>query len=229
MPGGTLENSTIDDPTVFANDQVGAIGELYLDGPKVINNYRIEPGICILPIAESPPEDPTELAAWSPVAVLRLHSPYRIRTAQTKTKKNNAPPVLAAPGDTGAFVFTGGNLEFTNVLNGDQNYDWICGVEYTYVENCVSRTVDGFVLGIPGFLYPTQTENALAIGGSPSVPPFGAIAQAGQDPKIGYVQAQAGPNGYNTISYFPGLFFNDELMNGSLGPTQQQFTLTGGV
>jgi len=223
MPSGSLDNNPLADPPVATLD---SSSPLYSSGPSVFNNYRIEEGICILPVAEDPPDDPTELQDWSPVVVLRLHSPYRIRTARFSAKKNNVPPILPAPGDQGKFVFTGASMNFTNVLNSDSSYDWITTVAYTYVENCISRTIDGFVLGQAAFNYDTQVQNASLVGGSPSVPPYGAISEAGLDPKIGYLQAQYGPDNYNTISYFPGLFFNDGLFNGDLGGSSQQFSLS---
>lgn len=202
-----------------AQDQAGP--PLYLEGPSIVNTYQIEQGVCILPLAEDPPTDPTKLAAWSPVVVLRLHSPYRIRTAKFAAKKNLTPPVIPSPSDTGAFVFVGGNLAFTNVINPAGGHDWTNQTAYVYVENCVSRTEDGFVLGTPGFTYPSQYDNARLVGGTPQVDSPGAIAYAGEDAKIGYYLSRnetlAMSIGlYNTISYFPGTLFNDGLMNGSL-------------
>lgn len=194
--------------------------QLYRPGMSVINDYEIVSGVCILPVAESPPEDIGELAVWSPVVKLQLHSPYRIRRAKYATKKSTTPPVLPSPKDVGSFVFTGGSLFFTTGVNSTMvSSDWTVQAEYTYVENCVSRTTDGFVLGVPGYVLLTQEENQRVAGGTFS-PQLGAIAHAGTDAKVGYTLSQnidpaSGLWSYTCQSYFPGKLFNDYLPNGS--------------
>lgn len=219
----------------------------YLDGPAITNDYTIDPGVCVLPLAEDPPDDTTatgqaELPAWSPVVALRLHAPYRVRRAQYDTKKQNTPPVMPAPADQGKFVFLGGTIRFhppaLNMTN--TNYDWTAQAEYNFVEDCVSRTADGFVLGIPPYTLAVQQENADALGGVPTGITVGAIAAAGTDAKVGYQQGKAvgvalGPGlsalagiaagvvaaqtyTYNTLSYFPGTLFNDSLLNAGPAP-----------
>lgn len=213
-----------------ANDNSSAT--LYYEGPGITNSYHIEQGVCVLPLAEDPPVDPMALRLWSPVVLLRLHSPYRIRKTDLVTKKLSAPPVIPSPKDTGAFVFLGGDLNFTTVVNGSQNFDWTVQTTYLYAEYCVSDPEDGFVLGNPGFAYPTQNENASSMGGTPAVVSNGAIFYAGQDAKIGWAIANGfggllGSGPYNTFSYFPGTFFNDNLMNGE-APTYFDPELVGG-
>lgn len=198
--------------------------DLYQVGVDVQNDYRLDPGVCVLPVAEDPPDASSgQLAAWSPVAVLRLHAPYRVRRAKYREEKQNNPPVAPAPGDTGAFVFVGGSIAFTNQLNSTfRNYDWVVGAEYVYVENCVSRNEDGFVLGLAPWTWDTTTLN-LQNGGL-TIPQFGAVAQGGPDVLVGFLQGQLAVNGqtgdlnaawgYNTTSYYPGTFLSDDLTNG---------------
>lgn len=220
--GGTLvSDSTIefDGPSVYARDQQGSGN--YLNGPGIVNRFRIVEGVFALPVAEVPPTSASELAAWSPVAMIRLHSPYRIRTSSFAATKQTRPPVLPAPGTEGKFQFMGGDLSFTNVSNG-QSFDWTCGTSFVYIENCVSRTIDGFVLGTSPFQYPNQQQSEL-YSGTPSGLTIGAIADAGGDAKRGFAEQWNGPENYTAISFFPGLFFNSELNNGGLGTTPQQF------
>lgn len=200
----------------------------YLNGPEIWNEYDIVEGVSILPLAESPPESPGELVEWSPVVKIRLHSPYRIRTAKFTATKQNGPPVMPGTGDQGAFIFTGGSVLFNNVWIKDGVVNWNCQSTYQYVENCVSRDVDGYVLGQPAFPYPAS-EGMFSIlggvsggvnGGTPSVSSPGAIAYAGTDAKIGWFSAASmGPDFYNFVSYYPGIFINDGLMNASLVST----------
>lgn len=221
MPSGSL----ISDPEIWSRDDLGAYAGLYESGPALLNDYTLMSGVCVIPVAEEPPEDPEELKTWSPVIKLQLHAPYRIRNAKYIARKNNSPPVLPSPGDTGKFIFLGGSVSFLNAPNSASNFDWSCNAAYSYVENCVSRTLDGFVLGTIPFQLMSQTQNQQAAGGSPTIP-YGAISEAGLDAKVGWLQSATGPTYYNTPSYFPGLFFNDGLMNADLGAVPTQFSVS---
>ena len=216
-----------DGPDVFARDQEGS--QHYLHGPGIANTFQIVEGVCILPVAEAPPDTVDEMAQWSPVAVIRLHSPFRVRKSAFAATKQTRPPVLPAPGSEGKFEFIGGHVDITNVSNGP-SFNWKCRTSYTYVENCISRTMDGFVLGMAPFLYPTQEQGAMtgtpptpSNGSTGSNPSIGAISEAGDDAKRGWWDSQYGPNNYTGMSYFPGLFFNAELNNGGIGAVPQQF------
>jgi len=222
MPA-VIEND-MSDPPVFTQE---AAAVNYYEGPSFANDYEIVEGVMVLPVAESPPESPSDLKSWSPVVKIRLHSPYRIRTSKFSAVKQNGPPVLPGPGDQGAFIFTGGSLAFSNVYVQDGVYNWNSVVVYQYVENCVSRTIDGFVLGTPAVPYPTTMMDfslstfsgspGFAGGsGSPTINSPGAIAYAGEQAKTGWLNQAVGPDLYNFPSFFPGVFFNDGLMNGSL-------------
>lgn len=187
-----------------------------------INSYEVVSGVCILPLAEDPPTDSTELASWSPVVVLRLHAPYRIRRySHTSDKKNNPPPIPSLA-DQGKFIFVEGTIDITNNLNSSFcNFDWSCTCNYTFVEDCVSREQDGYMLGNPTFQWRSSTINSQS---GYSLPSFGAVAHAGLDGVVGYTQ---GINivgnqvtgalkeiwGYNTPSYFPGTLVLSEMVN----------------
>ncbi len=207
----------VDPPVSAIEAQTG----LMQPGMAVSNEYELKSGVCILPVAESAPCNPNELAEWSPVVVLRLHSPYRIRKARFDVKKSTTPPILPAVGDTGAFVWIGGTINFgpPSVNAGLVSSDWSVSAEYVYVEDCVSRTIDGFVLGTPSYILDSQRSNLANTGGA-GTPPFGAIAQAGTDAKVGWTLSQSiNPSStlwsYTCQSYYPGKFFNDYLPNGS--------------
>lgn len=225
--GGNDDDIEFDGPAVYANDQNGS--PLYKDGPGIVNAFRIVEGVFAIPVAEAPPTDPSELAAWSPVEMIRLHSPYRIRKTAFASTKQTRPPVMPSPGSEGKFEFIGGDLGFSTVPNGP-SFDWSCQSEYVYVENCVSRTIDGFVLGMAPFQYPEQKQGEL-YAGNPTISSPGAISEAGSDARRGFSDQNNGPNNYTAISFFPGLFFNSEIANGGLGSSPQQFNESpnGGV
>lgn len=193
-------------------------------GVRWTNTYALDPGVCVLPLAEDPPTDPTELADWSPVVVLRLHAPYRIRKATYVADKQSNPPVIPGMNDTGAFVLVAGDTAICNTLNTTgRNYDWTAVVNTMYVENCVSRPQDGFVLGSQPFDLVTTDANKQTYGTKP--PCIGAIAHAGQGAVAGYRQGQAvlvsqsGSGlkavwGYNTAEFFPGTLVSTDMANG---------------
>lgn len=200
---------------------------LYKNGADVKNEYEMDPGVCVLPIAQDPPTSAGELSTWSPVVVLRLHAPYRIRKVRYDITKTNNPPILPSPQDAGKFVFVGGSIEFSTAANGTLvNYDWSTVAQYTYIEDCVSRVQDGFVLGRVPWNDPTAGTNAIYYGQGPN-PQIGAVSQAGVDALAGYNMGislltgiSSGAWGYNQDSFFPGTLFNDQFVNG--GPTSAQ-------
>lgn len=191
------------------------------DGLGVVNSYEFRPGVCILPLAEDPPTSESELRTYSPVVVARLHAPYRVRKATYNAAKKNAPFPLPSPADTGSFVFLGGAVVLTNNLNATfRTFDWSGGSEYLFVENCVSRPEDGMVLGIPPFNWLSSSINAQS---GYSAPPIGAVSHGGKDVLVGYTQGQQMEGnqgglkdvwGYNTPSYYPGLLFYSDMLNG---------------
>jgi hypothetical protein len=212
------------------------------------NVYTLRPGVCILPLAEDPPPagDPA-LATYSPVVELRLHAPYRIRRQVFAADKQRNPPVLPTPQSAGAFKFLGGSISFTTQSNATfWDSDWQCAGEYVFVETCVSRPEDGFVLGssMP-FTQNQDYANIAAYGTHPvpspgSLTAIGAIAQAGPNAVSGYnyartymVSQDATLNlpvnwSYTSPAYYPGILFNDQLANGG-GTDGGQVTVSVGL
>ncbi len=198
------------------------------------NEYTLRPGTCILPYAEDPPAatDPA-LATYSPVAVLRLHAPYRVRRHTFAADKQRNPPVMPTPQSAGKFEFLGGTISFATSDNASWfDSNWSCVAEYMYVETCVSRPIDGFVLGSAApFTLNSDYEAIAAYGVTPLIPPFqqlpvGAIGGAGPNAVSGYNYAAtliSPGNGvlelpinwsYTSAAFFPGQLFNDQLSNG---------------
>jgi hypothetical protein len=199
-------------------------GSLYEQGMEISNDFDFDPGVCILPLAEDPPESEGELATWSPVVVLRLHAPYRQRKTRYNTAKTNNPPIMPTPEkDSGAFIFVGGTLSIQNVMNQSYiSFDWLVQSEYIYVENCVSRNQDGYVLGMPPWRWETNAINAA--GFAPAAPTIGAVSHAGSDVLVAAAmggnivpdQDSTGTYFYNMTNYLPGRFFSDNLINGGI-------------
>lgn len=212
---------TGDIPTTLDSMQ----SSLYEDGTGSVDEYDFQPGVAILPIAEDPPEEINALKAWSPVVILRLHAPYRIRKATTQGRKTNTPPIVPAPTDSGKFIFIGGSLTVSNSLNQSLvTYDWSVGTEYVYVENCVSRIEDGFVLSGPSWIWASTVDNR-KFGEGKNIN-LGAISAAGIDAKegyflaldaVGYINSLGVPNwSYNSPTFYPGVLMNSEIANGGL-------------
>jgi hypothetical protein len=196
---------------------------LYTDETKSLDEYEIDPGVCVLPVAGPEPEDPVERADWSPVVFLRLHAPYRVRKSVARAVKTSNPPVVPAPADAGAFVFVGGHVQIANAMNTSlAAFDWTVTTEFVFVEDCPHALSDGFVLTAAPFTYQTQAENAL--GGSRTVTSLGAVSLAGADARVGYYQGAVIPRDpfgawrYNTPTYYPGHLFNEDLVNGGPNP-----------
>lgn len=194
----------------------------YPDGSQVLNEYDLRPGVCIIPVAEAPPTDLVALRTWSPVVVLKLHAPYRLRRVRYESFKQNNPPIMPAPESAGAFVFVGGAIVFSNGLNqSGVAADWKTRTEYSYVENCVSRTEDGFVLGVTPY-GTLNIDQQTAAQYPPTNTQIGAVAQAGTAAKIGFTMGQAITQAvtanrawaYTVCSFAPGTLFNNQIANG---------------
>lgn len=186
------------------------------------NEYQFFPGTCILPIAQDyDPDNPNEPA----FVVLQLHQPYRKRIFRQVINKEQTPPPIAAPGDTGSFVFLGGSLSIAACLNTTyRNYDWSIVAEYRYAEACATRDADGnelgLVLGTLPYKETVNRENEV-FGYAP--PQLGAAARAGRAAVIGYNmgrQLVAGADGqlretwaFNNQTFFPAELFYSDLPN----------------
>lgn len=194
--------------------------QLY-DSTGAFDEYEIVSGLVVIPIAEQPPESQSELIDWSPVRVVRVHPEYRIRRTSFRNRKTGSPPVLPSPKSSGALIFLGGTLAFQQPqLNSSLvMYNWEGMGQYEFVENCRSSVDDGFLLTNKPFTQTIQAENQLAFQGGQQVA-LGAVAQAGDDAKSGYVLAQQTSllttnYSYSCPSYIPSLFFNEDLVNGA--------------
>lgn len=192
---------------------------LYPNGVVTADEYVIDPGVCVLPVAEDPPLSDSALADWSPVEVFALHAPFRVRRAMGRATKQNNPPVVPAPADSGAFAFIGGTVGIAANLSADlANFNWNVVTSYTFVEDCVSRVGDGFVLSTAPWTWQTQQINQAQVGGAPTPPVGSAVSLAGLDAKVGYGLGQAinlnSSWGYNTPTFFPGTLFSVDLING---------------
>lgn len=183
------------------------------------NDFELNEGVYVLPVAETAPTDNAELAAWSPVAIVRAHAPYRIRKVVYRYDKTGTPPVIPSPESQGAFTFLGGSVAFASPKPNLSfaAYDWTVGGIYSFVENCRSDPDDGFVLG--SFPFPMITDFNNTETYSPDMAgEFGAIAQAGDLAKRGVNQAfSIGLLNnwlYNSTCYFPGDLLNNQMVNG---------------
>jgi hypothetical protein len=203
------------------------------------NNYRLVEGVVALPVAEEPDADDP---AWSPVVLVRLHAPYRVRTVSVAATKSNTPPMLPKPGDAGAFAYLGSEFSIpTPSINADQrNFDWAAGATYTYVETVKPNATDGFVLGMTPWTWVTQLDNASVYGlatlatgsienaGRVTAGAYGATgaaADAGLDVATGVLQAGGVDFGsptyvYSTPSFYPSSFLNADIVNG--GPVPEE-------
>lgn len=202
------------------------------DSNNTSNEYTLVPGVCVLPLAEDPPTDPVELAAWSPVAILRLHAPYRMRRMSFASVKQNNPPVVPTPEDAGKFVFLGGAMNFETSMNTTfWDSDWGVSGEYLFVENCVSRNGDGFVLNAQPMTLASDDVAIQQYGQLPA-PTIGAVSEGGPLAVAGYYAGQslvgAGTSqgtgvvtgslnnvwNYTVAAFYPGVLLNSELVNG---------------
>ena len=183
------------------------------------NDYRYDPGVFALPVAELPPTDPVALANWSPVQMVQAYAPQMVRTARFYAKKKGGPPVIPKPADTGSFKILGGTISFEAPVansNGGR-FDWSVGGEYTFVQAVRVDPTDGFVLNGCPIELEIQRQNFQNYG-LPSQPPA-LVASASTDVQVGYSQAQQinfeDPYwNYTTSTYYPGAMLDGNLLNG---------------
>lgn len=194
---------------------------LYDNGEDITNFFEPRSGVFYLPIAEDPPTDPAELAAWSPVVALKVHAPYRLRKVVYKAEKSSNPPVMPSPVDAGSFVFLRGQMVVHNSLRQDQlGFDWAVTTMYDYVENAPVLVGDGLVLGTPPWLWPQVATAVQSSQAPPATPGPGASGTAGAE--VLYAKgvgdrinpSASVPYNYSFPSFYPGTFFNDFLVNG---------------
>ncbi len=185
------------------------------------DDYTVVSGTFALPIAEEPPTDTATLAEWSPVAIVKAHADYRLRTVSYEMTKKNNPPVIPKPESVGNMVFLGGTLSFPNpVLNqGLVAHDWTAAGNLIFVENNRSDPSDGFILTTPPFTTTSQDSN-FAIYSEPLAPELGAVSEGGLDAKIGALLNETLDYNdpvfyiYSSTGLYPGYAFNPSMVNG---------------
>jgi hypothetical protein len=197
----------------------------------VTDAWDVNPGIAILPVALTQEELDSGV---SPVVVVRLHSPYRMKRVTFNFQKANTPPIVPAPTDSGTFTFIGGSLTFpfpshNTTLTGRT---WTVAGDYLFVENAPGDVLngDGFVNTSPPWWTFDQTARmtagyyaaAAAIGAAQGA--GNTIGSAGLAAQCGYGAALAtdltNPNyDYSEPVYYPTIFLNDTLVKGGPGLT----------
>jgi hypothetical protein len=189
---------------------------------NVADGYNIDPGVMILPLAVDEPTDPVERAAFVPFEVVRAHAPIMYRTTPFDAVKDNAPPKVPQPADTGAFVFLSGDLLFQGgrLSTDGLNSTWEVGGEYAFaMAGSVSLALE---TGLVKQSRPIPTEvgkylQSQYAGGQG--PGDLVIANAGNDVKSGYVESLSvsftgSSYTYWSTSFFPGKFFDSTMLNG---------------
>lgn len=186
----------------------------------IANVYTVNPGTIILPLGESPPINPEELKVWSPVVILKIHSPYKIRNVRYASHKQNNPPHIPAPEDSGSFVYLGGTISIVNAPNITAvGNDWTVISDYTYIENGVYLKENGLILGTPVYA-PHYTSIAFRESGiSNPNELFGSLRKSGHHILVDHKNAvhyqfRNGIGSYVGGSFFPGYFFDSYLVNG---------------
>lgn len=187
------------------------------------NGYTVISGRFALPVAESAPTDPLELASWSPVTVVQAFAPYQTRTVVFDTRKEGAPPMIPSPESSGACTFLSGAVFFhgPSVTTSGVTHLWSVEGEYEFVLAVRSDPNDGFVLGtLP---IPMQLDKDLATIYGGVQPQFGAVAHAGPTCRMGYGEAggidlQQSSYQYWSSTYFPPSLLNTGMLNGDGTP-----------
>jgi hypothetical protein len=203
-------------PSVNGNYYQNASGPGLFTDIRMGNDYRINPGVIALPITGPVPTDPVELQDFSPVRIVQVHAPYRERIVAWSNEKDGSPPASPLPDDTGVFVFLGGSLKIPvpSVSNSLNAFKWHTEGIYAFVENCVARNEDGFVLG--DFPLPLQIQ---VLSATPSNPPLGAVSYCGIGPQTGWLQGQSITSDgsswtYTEPSFYPSQLFDASILNG---------------
>lgn len=193
------------------------------------NDYAFVSGTHILPLAEDPPTDPAELAAWKPFVAVKTHADYRVRNFRYTAAKERTPPVMPAPADHGAYTFVGGSLSIPHpAVQSDGSVRWTATANYLFVEGCASNTTTGFVIGNSVDALPQQVENAGYAGNATDAP--ANIQQGGVGPKAGWVLGKLinldyPAWDYREPSYFPAQLLSTEMICGPAYYPDLSFTV----
>lgn len=201
------------------------------------NEYTVNPGTLVLPVAEDQPTATADLATWSPVVVIQAFAPSRHRTVRVAAQKDGAPPLLPAASTSGPFTFVGGAYYFhgPQINSGCSNHIWAARGELHFVEN-VAGTDSGFVLG-NSCPYATQIDVSLRNKfGVTDANATGAVAASGSDVKAGFTEARRNVDlskssyAYYNTTYYPSQFFNTGMVSGDVfipnAPTSTSTTQT---
>lgn len=187
----------------------------------LVNDYSVYSGKYVLPVAEEPPQTAAELAVWSPFDVVTVHAGYRLRVFSYNVDKEQNPPVLPAPADSGAYKFLAGVYSVPHPsVQTDNSFRWSAEVLLTFAEQCASNSDTGFVLGHT--VDATQSQyNTKDLGGG-----VGQNLQAPANVRLGGVGPQVGwtlggqinllSNNwqYNEPSYYPATLLSADLVSG---------------
>lgn len=185
------------------------------------NDYSVYSGKYVLPVAEEAPTDPAELASWVPFDVVAVHAPYRLRVFAYNVDKEQNPPVLPAPEDSGAYKFLAGVYTLPHPsVQTDNSFRWSANVLLTFAEQCASNSDTGFVLG--NTVDATQSQyNTAGLGGgvSQNSDAPANVRLGGVGPKVGWVLGNqinllTASWQYNEPSYFPANLLSSELVAG---------------
>lgn len=206
MPNELIEPEA--EQMMWDQAQLGLYKRYYEDSEYV---YRT--GLMVLPVAGE---------GEAPV-VVRIHSPYRERVFEYDIHKENTPPILPSPKDSGPFRFIAGSIAMSVPMqnHSQRNFDWRAKGRYVLVDT--ATTGDdvhkvGLTLGMTPWVYGTQLQNADIYGGGGIGAAPGAVGEGGFDVAVGNNQAASINTNYalwvyNSPSYYPPLF-NETLING---------------
>ncbi len=191
----------------------------HYQGLGLQNDYQIMSGQFVIPIAEEPPEDAQELAAWSPFVMVQAHAEYRLRRFSYSAAKHRNPPILPKPADVGAFKFLTGTVQLPHPsVQTDGSYTWTANINYVFAESCVSDSNTGFVIGSTLDAFTTQVNNQQyqSVQEAPA-----NITGSGIGPQSGWgmaknIDTNAPSWSYSEPSYYPAQLLSSDLI---VGPT----------
>lgn len=187
---------------------------LYQEGNKYVVSYKSNEGILALPLAEASPTDS------SPVEIVRLHQPNRIRTVEFENTKGRTPPFIPAPEDNDLEYLLSSEMLFPlPSINADvSSLVWQAMGRMEFVERGSWTVASGYRIGdYPVLNTPGVLGGIMAVAG-------GLAGLAAEDAYFGETLADnlGNPNAadYATKSYdyqrhFPSKFLVSELAKGN--------------
>lgn len=186
------------------------------------DDYAIDSGEFIIPLAVAEPTNPAELATFVPFARVRAHAPIMHRWVEFDTRKSGAPPQIVSPESGGSFTFQGGSIRLMapQMNTNGLTKTWHVKGRYVYaVGGAVSLALD---TGLVMQSLPIPTETTLFLQqqfGGGQAPNDLVVSECGTDVRAAYAEAQQ--IGFQQSAYtywadtlFPGQFFNQSLLVG---------------